>query len=148
MTATRLTPYLSFCDDATEEVDFSQGALGGDLTVSTFADYTTPESQISDDPAELEKVMHSALTTEGGLEIMAADTPNSMDVTPGTNFSISLSGDDEANSTGFWETLSEGGSVVISLMTAPWNDLFGMLTDTFGINWLVSITQETSAVTG
>ena len=73
---------------------------------STFEEY-----QASEDPAEKDKIMHSTLTTDSGLVLMAADTPNSMDYTPGTNYSVSLSGDDDAELRGYWEKLSEGGTV-------------------------------------
>ena len=61
---------------------------GASLTSSTFA-----ELQASDDPAEKDKIMHSMLTTEGEMVLMASDTPSQMDYTPGNNFSISLSGE-------------------------------------------------------
>ena len=85
--------------------------------------------------------MHSMLTTGGGLVLMASDTPSQMDYTPGTNFSISLSGEqaDEGELRGYWEKLSVGGSVTMPLGPAPWGDTFGMCTDKFGVNWLVDI---------
>ena len=83
--------------------------------------------------------MHSTLTTDNGLVLMAADTPNSMDYTPGTNYSVSLSGDDDAELRGYWEKLSKGGTVGEPLEQAPWGDSFGMCTDKFGVSWLVNI---------
>jgi PhnB protein len=89
--STQLNPYLSFRDNAREAMEFYRSVFGGDLTISTFGEF-----QASDDPAEQDKVMHSLLSTDGGLVLMASDTPNRMDFTPGSNFSISLSGTDEA----------------------------------------------------
>lgn len=132
--STRLGPYLSFRDNAREAMDFYTSVFHGELTVSTFADY-----QISDDPAEKDKVMHSQLTTDGGLQLMAADTPNSMAYTPGTNISLSLSGTDEAELRGYWEKLTQGGVVAEPLEVAPWGDSFGMCVDRFGISWMVNI---------
>jgi PhnB protein len=132
---TRLNPYLGFRDDARQAMEFYQSVLGGELTVSTFG-----EMQVSDDPAEQDKVMHAMLTTENGMVLMAADTANSMDYARGTNaYSVSLSGDDEAALRGYWEKLSERGTVLVPLETAPWGDAFGMCTDRFGITWLVNI---------
>jgi PhnB protein len=70
---------------------------------------------------------------------MAADTPNSMEYRPGTNISMSLSGDNEAELRGYYEKLSAGGTVVMPLEKAPWGDIFGMCADKFGINWLVNV---------
>jgi PhnB protein len=83
--------------------------------------------------------MHSMLETPNGFTLMAADTPNSMDYTSGTNHSISLSGDDEAELRGYWDKLSAGGTVTVPLERAPWGDTFGMCTDKFGVPWLVNI---------
>jgi PhnB protein len=136
---TQLNPYLSFRDTAREAMDFYQSVFGGELTRSTFAEF-----QATDDPAEQDKIMHSMLTTPGGQVLMASDTPNRMDYTPGNNYSISLSGDDEAELRGYWDKLSAGGTVAMPLDKAPWGDTFGMCTDRFGVSWLVNITGPDS----
>ncbi|HEX6501410.1 MAG TPA: VOC family protein [Micromonosporaceae bacterium] len=132
--ATLLNPYLNFRDNAKEAMEFYQSVFGGQLNRSTFADF-----HASEDPAEQDKTMHAQLTTDDGLVLMAADTPNQMEYRPGTNFSISLSGDDEAKLRGYWEKLSDGGTVTMPLEKAPWGDTFGMCVDKFGIGWLVNI---------
>ena len=70
---------------------------------------------------------------------MAADTPNSMPFTPGDNYSVSLSGRDVDELTGYWNKLSEGATIYVPLEKAPWGDSFGQLTDRFGVRWMVNI---------
>jgi PhnB protein len=135
--STRLNPYLGFRDNAREAMEFYHSVFGGELTTGTFAEY-----QASEDPAEADKIMHSMLETDTGLVLMAADTPNSMDYTPGTNHSVSLSGDDEADLRGYWDKLSDSGTVTVPLERAPWGDYFGMCVDKFGVNWLVNISPS------
>jgi PhnB protein len=130
----RLNPYLSFRDDAREAMEFYRSVFGGELNVSTFADFNA-----SDDPSEADKVMHSQLEAPNGMVLMGADTPNRMEYSEGARISLSLSGDDEAELRGYYEKLSEGGTVTMPLDKAPWGDFFGMCTDRFGINWLVNI---------
>jgi PhnB protein len=72
---------------------------------------------------------------------MASDTPASMGGTKGTNFSLSLSGDDEATLRRYFEELSAGGSVTMPLGESPWGDTFGMFTDKFDVKWMVSISK-------
>jgi PhnB protein len=48
-----------------------------------------------------------------------------MDYTPGTNFSVSLSGENDAELRGYWQQLSEGGTVTMPLNQASWGDTFG-----------------------
>ncbi|MGO4690044.1 VOC family protein [Glaciibacter sp. 2TAF33] len=133
MTA-RLNPYLSFRDNAREAITFYQSVFGGDLNISTFADF-----QASEDPADADKVMHSQLDAPNGMTLMAADTPHSMEITAGTNYSVSLSGDEEAALQGYWDKLSDGATIAQPLEKAPWGDSFGMLVDKFGVSWLVNI---------
>ncbi|MEI2279413.1 VOC family protein [Paenarthrobacter ilicis] len=132
----RLNPYISFRDNARDAITFYESVFGGELTISTFADY-----QASENPAEANKVMHAMLTTASGLTLMAADTPEGMEYNPGDNVSVSLSGEatDDAELRGYWDKLVDGGSVTVPLETAPWGDAFGMCVDKFGIAWLVNI---------
>ena len=132
--ATTLNPYLSFRDDARSAMDFYQSVFGGELTRSTFA-----EMGMSEDPGEADKIMHSQLVTPGGMVLMGADTPASMDHTPGGAISVSLSGTDDAELRGYWEALSDGGTVMLPLEKAPWGDSFGMCQDRFGVTWMVNI---------
>lgn len=137
---TRLNPYLGFRDSARAAMDFYQSVFGGELTRSTFGEF-----HASEDPAEQDKVMHSMLVTDGGLVLMAADTPNSMEYTPGGSHSVSLSGEDEPELRGYWEKLSDGGMVTVPLEKAPWGDTFGMCVDRFGVSWLVNIAGSGSS---
>lgn len=133
--ATQLNPYLAFRDNARQAIEFYHSVFGGELTLNTFAEFGA-----SEDPAEADKIMHSMVSADSGLVLMAADTPNSMDYTPGSTISISLSGEDEAELRGYWDKLSDGGSVTMPLDKAPWGDTFGMCVDKFGTSWMVNIT--------
>ncbi|MET4094111.1 VOC family protein [Arthrobacter sp. UYCu712] len=131
---TTLNPYLGFRDNAKDAMTFYHSVFGGELNMSTFGDY-----HASEDPDEQEKIMHAMLTTENGMVLMGADTPKSMDYTQGTNFSVSLSGNDEPELRGYFDKLADGGTVAMPLEKAPWGDTFGMCKDKFGVDWLVNI---------
>jgi PhnB protein len=129
-----LNPYLSFRDNARAAMEFYQTVFGGKLTMSTFKEF-----HASQDPSEDNKIMHSVLEVENGITFMASDTPSNMEYRPGTNMSMSLSGDNAAELTAYYEKLSAGGTIGMPLEKAPWGDTFGMLTDKFGVSWLVNI---------
>ena len=135
--ASRLNPYISFRDNAREALDFYQQVFGGELAVMTFGDMGTPA-----DAPEASKVMHGMLETKSGFTLMAADTPPGMEVTNGDNISVSLSGDDDAELRGDWDQLSSSGNVGMALEKQMWGDEFGMLTDKFGISWMVNISER------
>ena len=133
----KLNPYLSFRDNAREAMEFYRTVFGGKLQLSTFK-----ELNASQDPAEDNKIMHSVLEADNGITFMASDTPDRMEYRAGTNMSMSLSGDNEAELRGYFQKLSAGGAVTMPLEKAPWGDSFGMCTDKFGVPWLVNIAGQ------
>lgn len=135
--ASALNPYLSFKDNARQAMEFYQTVFGGKLEINTFKEFHATE-----DPTEDDKVMHAMLTADNGITFMASDTPNSMEYTGGSSISMSLSGDNDAELRGYWDALADGGTVVMPLEKAMWGDTFGMITDKFGINWMIDITGE------
>lgn len=133
----RLNPYLSFKDNARQAMEFYKSVFGGKLVSSTFKEY-----HVSSDPAEDDKIMHSMLEADNGMIFMAADTPSSMEFSTGSRMRMSLSGDNEEELRSYWDKLAVGGTVKMPLDKSPWGDTFGMLTDQFGIDWMVNISGK------
>lgn len=131
---TKLNPYIGFKDTAREAMEFYKTVFGGKLTVRTFKEFNA-----SVEKGEENLVMHSALEAKNGITFMACDTPKRMRYKPGANISMSVSGEDEKELTDYWKKLSVGAKIEQPLEKAPWGDTFGMLTDKFGIHWLVNI---------
>jgi PhnB protein len=133
--ASRLNPYLNFSSSARQAMEFYKSVFGGTLALNTFADYGPK------DAPNANEVMHAMLETDNGFTLMASDLPPGMELSVGNNISISLSGDDGDELRGYWEKLSEGGTVTMPLEKQMWGDEFGMCVDQFGIAWLVNIAQ-------
>ncbi|MGN8245906.1 VOC family protein [Cellulomonas soli] len=133
--ATLLNPYLNFPSGAKDALEFYRSVFGGELTTTTFG-----EGGMAQDPADQDKLMHGQLVTDAGLVLMASDAPSGMELSTGSSHSISLSGEDDAELRGYWDGLSDGATIGEPLTTAPWGDTFGMLTDKFGVPWMVNIT--------
>ena len=131
-----LNPYVNFPDGkAREAMEFYHSVLGGELSLMTFGDMGT-EGPLAT------QVMHGQLKAPGGLVLMGADAPPEMvQVVFGDNVSVSLSGgpEDAERLRAWFAALAEDGDVRQPLEAAPWGDEFGMLTDRFGIGWLVNI---------
>jgi len=139
--STKLNPYISFKDNAREAMEFYKSVFGGTLDVNTFKEF-----HASQDPSEDDKLMHAQLETDNGLTLMAADTPNSMEYSPGSSISISLSGETEEELRGYYDKLSEGGAVVMPMEKAPWGDVFGMCNDKFGVTWMVNVSDPNASM--
>ncbi|GII82869.1 VOC family protein [Sphaerisporangium siamense] len=132
--ASLLNPYLNFPGTARQAMEFYESVFGGTLSVNTFGDFGAPDTELAD------KIMHSTLETRGGFTLMASDLPPDMEYTPGTNISVSLSGEDADELRDYWEKLSAGGLVTVPLERQMWGDEFGSCVDRFGIPWMVDIT--------
>jgi len=133
--ASRLNPYISFAGDARQAMEFYESVFGGTLTLNTFGEFNPPDSPDAD------KIMHGMLDTDSGFTLMGADTPPGTEHHPGDNIAVSLSGDDTDELRGYWQKLSDGGTVSVPLEKQMWGDEFGACVDQFGISWMVNITQ-------
>jgi PhnB protein len=132
--ASQLNPYLNFNGTARQAMEFYRDVFGGELTLSTFGELGMA------DGADVDKVMHGQLQASAGYVLMGADVPSHMEFERPAGFAVSLSGDDEALH-GYFDQLAAGGTITMPLAKQVWGDEFGMLTDQFGIQWMVNISQ-------
>ena len=134
---TAINPYLNFDGNCEEAFDFYKSVFGGEfLTVMRFKDVPA-EYQMAE--SEGQKIMHVALPIGQGTILMGSDTPAAMGpVTNGNNYSIAIGTESEAEAARLFKGLSAGGQVTMPLDKAFWGAYFGMLTDKFGIQWMVS----------
>jgi PhnB protein len=130
-----LNPYIGFRGTARDAMEFYKTVFGGELTLSTFGEFSMPG--ISEE--DKDKVMHAQLTTPSGFTVMGSDAPSAMEVGTASNITISLSGGENEGLRDYWDRLADAGTVTLPLEKAPWGDSFGQLTDRFGVNWMVNI---------
>jgi PhnB protein len=131
----RLNPFIYFGDNARQAMEFYRDVFGGNLALSTFADFGPPDSP------DANKIMHGQLETTKGFTLMASDTPQGMELKPGTNISVMVSGDDADDLHGYWAKLSEGGTVTVPMEKQVWGDEFGACIDRFGISWMINVSR-------
>src|ERR1035438_129520 len=105
----QLNPYLNFNGNARQALEFYRSVFGGDLTLSTFADFGGAASPDAD------RIMHGQLATDAGYTIMAADATSEMEYHPMAGFSVSLSGDEGDALHRYWEQLSASGTITMPL---------------------------------
>jgi PhnB protein len=127
-----LNPYISFAGNAREAMEYYQQVFGGELRMNTFGEFGAPYPEMTD------KIMHGQLEAPNGFRLMGADNPPDQEHQAGGAITISLSGDD-AELRGYWEKLTDGGTVTVPLEKQMWGDEFGMCTDRFGVAWMVNI---------
>ena len=140
----RLNPYLNFHGNSREALEFYHSVLGGSLSLMRYDSIPG----MMGDADEGDKIMHGQLETEDGMTIMAADYPASMAGFPDASVggqSVCVSGDDSERITAIWHALTDGATVNEPFAQAPWGDTFGMLTDRFGVAWMLSLSPAPGA---
>ncbi len=138
---TRVNVYLNFNGNCEEAFNFYKSVFGGEFThIGRFKDMP-PHEGMPPLPKEMEdKIMHVLLPISKETVIMGSDTggERAPAYQQGNNFSISISTDSKEEAERLFNGLSEGGQVTMPLNKTFWGDYFGMFTDKFGINWMVS----------
>jgi len=133
-----LNMYLNFLGNTEEAFNFYRSVFGGEFAVlMRFKD--TPEAPKLP-PEDQGKIMHIALPIGSNNVLMGTDALESAGhhVTVGSNFSLSFSTDSEVDADRIFSGLSAGGKTTMPLQKTFWGSYFGMLTDKFGTQWMVS----------
>jgi PhnB protein len=128
--ANKLNPYLTFNGNARAAMEFYESVFGGDLMLQTYK-----EANAAPTPELEEQIMHGQLITADGMTLMGSDDPESQIYTA----SVAVSGESEDSLRAYWDRLTDGATVIAPFERAPWGDIFGMLTDKFGIRWLINV---------
>jgi PhnB protein len=129
------TTHLNFRGNAREALTFYQSVFGGHLAAVTYAD-----AHAVTEPVEAEQLMWGQVATDAGFRVMAYDVPSHTPYDAGTiPVFVSVRGTDTDELRGYWDGLSDGAAVVVPLGQAQWSPLYGMLTDRFGVTWVLDI---------
>jgi PhnB protein len=135
---TVVQPYLFFGGRCDEALEFYRGALGAEvLMLSRFKE--SPDPYMAQ-PGMEQKVMHASFKI-GQTTLMASDGRCEGDA-KFEGFSLSITVPDAAEANRVFAALAEGGQVTMPLEKTFWSPKFGMVTDRFGVGWMVSVAQD------
>lgn len=128
--------YVFFNGTCEEAFSFYQSALGGELNLNRY-EGSPMDAQLA--PGDKQKIMHASLVAEGAT-LMGADAVGDWKRTVGNNFALSLDTGNEGQARNAFAKLAAGGKVTMELSPTFWGaKLFGMLTDKYGVDWMVSV---------
>lgn len=118
-------------------MQFYADALGGELEIQTFGDYKmVPEGMSA------EGIMHAQIRVNGQIVLMGSDGMGASNEHKGYNVSISGAPADTNKLREIFAKLAEGGMITMPLSRQTRGDEFGMLTDQFGVGWMVDIYKD------
>jgi len=139
--------YLIYNGNCEEAFTFYKSVFGGEFPyVGRFNEMPPQEGQPALSPEAGNKIMHISLPISKETALMGSDTGGEWvsSFKQGNNFSISLSAKTKEDAEKFFNGLSQGGVVTMPLNKTFWSECFGMLTDKFGVNWMVSLEADMS----
>jgi PhnB protein len=130
--------YLFFDGRCEEALGFYQRALGAELEMMMrFKDAPQPSSPGMVPPGSEDKVMHASFRI-GDTTVMASDG-RCLGKPSFQGFALSLTVANEAQADRTFATLADGGQVQMPLGKTFFSPRFGMLTDRFGVSWMVIV---------
>ncbi|MCJ7466892.1 MAG: VOC family protein [Maribacter sp.] len=136
----KLNPYLNFMGNTEEAFLFYKSILGGDFQgMMRFRDIPELPGKEKMTEKELNMLVHIALPIGENL-MMATDALENMGHTlaRGNNTSMSLHPDTREETDRLNNALSSGGQTTTPMDDMFWGDYWGMLTDKFGIQWMIN----------
>jgi len=143
--------HLNFHGHAREALGFYQSVFGGQTMIATYGDFGLPKEL-----PDADKVVFGQVTSDSGFQVLAYDIPSQASSTPAAAaapstrrengltltsepFFLSVRGDTVEEVKALWDRLSVGSTTVEAYGPAQWAPAFGMLTDRFGITWILDV---------
>lgn len=146
------TTHLNFHGQARQALEFYRSVFGGRVNIATYGDFGMPK-----DAPGADHVVFGQLASEDGFRVMAYDIPGAeAEVAAGStrrengltitdrDFFVSVRGATLTEMQGYWDALSAGATIIEPLAASTWSPGFGMLTDGFGVTWILDVAAESS----
>ena len=132
----QVQPYLFFDGHCEEAIEFYKQVLGAQVDMMMrYKESPDPMPPGTVPPGYDDKIMHTSFRV-GESPVMASDSCNKQ---PGfKGFSLSISVADAGEAERVFDALAQGGSVQMPLAKTFWSPCFGMLTDRFGVAWMIN----------
>jgi PhnB protein len=150
------TTHLNFRGNAREALEIYHSVFGGQIAVITYGDFGMPAGS-----PDASKLVWGQVASDRGFRVMAYDVPSQTEVgvaptfttrrengitLTGEPFFLSIRGETVGEVGGLWEKLAAGATIIEAYGPTQWAPAFGMLTDRFGITWILDVaTQHASA---
>ena len=116
-------------------LEFYQSVFGGNLIVVTYQDAHNVQN-----PDEADQIMWGEVVSPDGFHVMAYDVPSATAYDPGEiPYFVSVRGTTAEEITTYWDRLSAQGTIKAPLAPAGFSPLYGMVTDQFGVTWVLDV---------
>jgi len=138
---TTVNVYLTFEDNCEEAFNFYKSVFGGEFaSINRFKDMPPLDGMEAIPEEQGNRLMHISLPISKETTLMGSDTGGAgvAKTIFGNNFSLSINVDAKEEADRLYNELSAGGTQTMPMEDTFWGSYFGMFTDKFGINWIIS----------
>lgn len=140
MNSSKVEPYLFFGGRCEEALDFYQQAVGAEVVMTMrYKDNPSPEAAASIPEGFEDKVMHATFKI-GESTLMASDGCDESMQFQGFRLSLACANPEEARRA--FAELADRGNIQLPLTSTFWSPCFGMVTDRFGVDWMVTVQPQ------
>jgi len=142
---TTVNTYITYDGNCKEAFTFYKNVFGGEFSyIGRYKDMPSPEEMPQITVEDDEKIMHISLPISKETILMGCDAAGewSTHLIKGNNFSVSIATDSKEEADRLFNGLSEDGKVTMPMVKTFWSSYFGMFTDKFGINWMISFEEQ------
>ncbi len=141
-----VNPYITFLGNCEEAFNHYKSVFGGEFSLINRFSEMPPQEGMELPKEALNKIMHISLPISNETLLMGSDTGGewAAKTVVGNNITISITADSKEQADHFFNSLSEGGKVNMPMDVTFWGSYFGMCTDKFDINWMISFRQAPS----
>jgi PhnB protein len=138
-----VNPYITFLGNCEEAFNHYKSVFGGEFSIINRFSEMPPQEGMELPKEALNKIMHITLPISDETLLMGSDTGGewAAKTVVGNNITISITADSKEQADHFFNSLSEGGRVNMPMDKTFWGSYFGMCTDKFDINWMISFGQ-------
>jgi PhnB protein len=139
---TTVNAYLNYEGNCEEAFNFYKSVFGGEFTyVGRYSEMPPGDTPLPEE--DKNKIMHMSLPI-GSTILMGSDSAGAWggNTIVGNNISLSINTDSQAEADRLFNGLSAGGTVTMPMDKTFWGSYFGMFTDKYGINWMISFDEN------
>lgn len=142
-----VNPYLTFSGNCEEAFNYYKSVFGGDFSYIVRFSEMPPQEGITLSEDDKNRIMHISLPISKETILMGSDSggewaPKNI---VGNNISLFVNTESKEEADRLFKDLSTGGNVIMPIDQTFWGDYFGMCTDKFGINWMISFNENSGA---
>lgn len=142
---TTVNIYLTFDGNCEAAFSYYKSVFNSEFEALNRFGEMPPQEGIPPVPeSQKEKIMHVSLPISQETILMGSDSGGDWgrEFRAGNNFSISIATDSTEEADRLFEALSAGGKVTMPMSKTFWGSYFGMMTDQFGISWMINVALD------